>query len=330
MPLDELSASAGETALSYPSVADWVQRLGLRRQGGEFKGPCPICGGVDRFHVKQGRIRVMAGCRQCQAHIKDLHSATFGNFKFQRPEPDNRHLIQKLDELGAAKRMRQFAEQLHAGLRLTPNGYSWARTRGLDPKRLAEKGWRSIETSQLPQPPKGIHWPSLPLNWDAIILMPVEDQEGLHSYRLRPIGGQRIAFMKTMTFKGAKASLYNEYRASLCKDTKTLHVAEGETDTESILEAGAKAVVGVPGCASLHDQVVKFTLHRHNKVVIWFDADDAGISAAVRLGAKLETKRRLVLSIPWRQLGLSPSIQDANDILRHSPSLLAQMVNELS
>ena len=29
--------------------------LGLRRVGSEFKGPCPICGGTDRFHVKAGR-----------------------------------------------------------------------------------------------------------------------------------------------------------------------------------------------------------------------------------------------------------------------------------
>ena len=29
--------------------------LGLRRAGSEYKGACPICGGTDRFHVKNGR-----------------------------------------------------------------------------------------------------------------------------------------------------------------------------------------------------------------------------------------------------------------------------------
>ena len=29
--------------------------LGLRRAGSEYKGPCPCCGGTDRFHVKNGR-----------------------------------------------------------------------------------------------------------------------------------------------------------------------------------------------------------------------------------------------------------------------------------
>jgi len=32
-----------------------AERLGLRRAGSEFKGPCPICGGTDRFHVRPGR-----------------------------------------------------------------------------------------------------------------------------------------------------------------------------------------------------------------------------------------------------------------------------------
>ena len=29
--------------------------LGLRRAGSEYKGACPICGGTDRFHIKNGR-----------------------------------------------------------------------------------------------------------------------------------------------------------------------------------------------------------------------------------------------------------------------------------
>lgn len=29
--------------------------LGLKRSGSEYKGPCPLCGGHDRFHVRQGR-----------------------------------------------------------------------------------------------------------------------------------------------------------------------------------------------------------------------------------------------------------------------------------
>lgn len=42
--------------------------LGLRRSGAEFKGPCPLCGGTDRFHIRQGRqhdliVHCRYGCR---------------------------------------------------------------------------------------------------------------------------------------------------------------------------------------------------------------------------------------------------------------------------
>jgi len=42
--------------------------LGLKRRGGDWKGPCPQCGGDDRFHVRRGRdhdliIYCRAGCR---------------------------------------------------------------------------------------------------------------------------------------------------------------------------------------------------------------------------------------------------------------------------
>lgn len=45
-----------------------AEALNLRRSGSEYKGPCPLCGGHDRFHVKAGRsadllIYCRHGCR---------------------------------------------------------------------------------------------------------------------------------------------------------------------------------------------------------------------------------------------------------------------------
>lgn len=48
-----------------PPQADWEARasaLGLKRLGGELVGPCPACGGTDRFRVTQ---RGGVFCRQC-------------------------------------------------------------------------------------------------------------------------------------------------------------------------------------------------------------------------------------------------------------------------
>lgn len=45
---------------------EWAQRLGLARRGAEHVGPCPICGGSDRFRCRAGRTRAtLAACRRC-------------------------------------------------------------------------------------------------------------------------------------------------------------------------------------------------------------------------------------------------------------------------
>ena len=55
------------------TVRDFVDRFGLRKQGGEYVGPCPLCGGRDRFHVRQGRDGpAVFGCRQCIDEGQDL------------------------------------------------------------------------------------------------------------------------------------------------------------------------------------------------------------------------------------------------------------------
>lgn len=51
---------------SWPTAADWVERLDPRREGKEWKGPCPLCGGDDRFHVgEKPNGEALVGCRVC-------------------------------------------------------------------------------------------------------------------------------------------------------------------------------------------------------------------------------------------------------------------------
>ena len=51
-----------------PTWADWqdrAERLGLRNRSGELSGPCPSCGGTDRFHIKRRGGDALVGCRGC-------------------------------------------------------------------------------------------------------------------------------------------------------------------------------------------------------------------------------------------------------------------------
>ena len=51
-----------------PSWADWSDRadaLGLWLRSGELVGPCPSCGGTDRFHIRRRDLDAVVGCRGC-------------------------------------------------------------------------------------------------------------------------------------------------------------------------------------------------------------------------------------------------------------------------
>jgi len=46
-------------------IAQVAEKIGLTRAGNEWKGPCPVCGGTDRFWIKTGdRKPMIMNCRQ--------------------------------------------------------------------------------------------------------------------------------------------------------------------------------------------------------------------------------------------------------------------------
>ena len=51
---------------SLPAAGEWAATLDLtRRSGREWAGPCPLCGGEDRFHVRSSGGWAVVGCRGC-------------------------------------------------------------------------------------------------------------------------------------------------------------------------------------------------------------------------------------------------------------------------
>ena len=71
----------GHAAGQAPAFADWVAKagaLGLKRQGRELVGPCPACGGTDRFAIKPaGGGAALIHCRQCKGFLDILKAAGF-------------------------------------------------------------------------------------------------------------------------------------------------------------------------------------------------------------------------------------------------------------
>ena len=61
-----MKTGVGGAGIGLPAVGDWADALGLKRRGRERVGPCPLCGGDDRFHVREGRGgQALVGCRGC-------------------------------------------------------------------------------------------------------------------------------------------------------------------------------------------------------------------------------------------------------------------------
>lgn len=65
------------------SFAEWVDAYNrggfgkLAKVGAEYHGPCPICGGRDRFHIYEKNGRTLAGCRKGGCQFRDLATALF-------------------------------------------------------------------------------------------------------------------------------------------------------------------------------------------------------------------------------------------------------------
>ena len=81
---------------TLPSAEEWAARCGLTRQGREWVGPCPSCGGTDRFHVTDREGAARWGCRGCidnrqdgekQAATRAVLEAAFPNREGHRADP---------------------------------------------------------------------------------------------------------------------------------------------------------------------------------------------------------------------------------------------------
>lgn len=65
--------------LTRPDFDWWHARareLGLTERSGQLEGPCPYCGGTDRFHVSRDPDGLF-GCRRCSGFLEILKAAGF-------------------------------------------------------------------------------------------------------------------------------------------------------------------------------------------------------------------------------------------------------------
>ena len=327
------------------SLADWLAALegagwDGKRAGSEWAGPCPKCGGTDRFHVRAGRsAEVVAGCRH-GCTFADLARAVHGNGpragaglppwrNRPRTRPKTRPKAPKPLEApktrngGGTPDFAALAEEVEEALTLGKRARAWIEARHLDPERLEGAGWRSstgIEGRAL-LAEHGAALPQLIRRAESLLWLPVWDADGRPaSYRARPLD---IGGVGTRTLPGDKGRIYGA-EAWCAPPGEVLHVAEGETDREALIEAGALWAVGLPGAGALHGAVVDLARAvEPSRVCPWFDGDRPGKWAAAALAGKLTAA-----GIAVRRWHFPPGM-DCGDAWRQNPTALAAKVREM-
>ena len=284
-----------------PTAQEWAARLGnLKRTGnGAFNGPCPLCGGRDRFHVKEGQGRALVGCRGCldgqhdPSRFGELMRAVWGDDP--RPSPQRTNLPDNpVPERGSTV---SYARKLWARSQPVPSD-------PLHPARLWLLGtaghgplWRpdvplpsavrwlpsgrrdggSLVAAIAPWAAWRLAWPALP-TVDAVQLvfiggdgLPAKDRDGL---------GKRS---------------YGKLAGGACLignpgPDERVGIAEGVADALAVAARFPCTVAGVMGTAGFRSPETAEALLDAFQVEIWGDQDGPGAAAAAALGEALAVR----------------------------------------
>jgi len=319
--------SQREVELAYPGPGK------LKRVGKELKGPCPVCGGTDRFYVrKDGGFFCRQGCAY-EAMSKALglwNKGIAGRRSARRTRRKTRTAPKTLE--GNPARLKSNPEGVAVSnevfdelvldvldrFRLGPKGQAFAKDRGLNPDSLewvsAEGARERAALAKL----AGYRFPGCAEEYDWSILPVRSATRGWQSFRVRRLSGGPV-----LTLKADKARLGGRETLSRMQNG-TLHLVEGETDQASLQAAGAGAVVSLPGAGNLHREAVRIAVKSGARLTaIWLDGDRAGADATAKVSALLN--RAGVRAQPVKL----PPGQDANDIWRANPEAIRRAVREL-
>jgi len=324
-PADPAAAQARAQLVESARAADLVQLAGrytqLRRKAtGEYEGPCPKCGGHDRFTVDaKGWF-----CRTCrpydQAHgwfgpidfvmwitgldfkgaVGFLTGAQMSNAAATRPAaPAQPERSEPTDEWRAEAEAVVKAAQwnLWNG---SFNGEKYLEGRGLEPLTWQAFGWGQADY-------KG----------RAAIVMPWYRAGKLNAIRYRYLEptpeGQRLIAHPGSKFGGV---LYGgQVLEPGAEDRRTLVLCEGEINAASIWQAAHESRLDV---LSLGSESAKLTdamlahAEKYRHIIVWMDKRDVALKLREKLPA-----RTVAVSSPLRAGPDGKEVKwDANDMLR--------------
>lgn len=209
-------------ALSEHTFGDWIaayERLATPkiRKPNMVKGPCPICGGDDRFEIKRGDRAIIATCWTCGADFEEFLQALFPpdpNWKPERAETPP----PAPPEYGCT------VAQLAAKTGLPAD---FLRSSGCEDARC----FVSKEVGKVPS-----------------VRVAYRDVNGkAYSWKHRVVVSGKDKYRYE---KGSKSALFGQQWLELARGYGKLVVVEGETDSMTLWRHEIPAV-GVPGCKAV-------------------------------------------------------------------------------
>ncbi len=306
--------------------------------GGEWAGPCPFCGGKDRFRVwpnpDQGNPRFW--CRQCGAsgdaiaYVMRRDGVGFGVAcqklqlqvtkltppslcRTQEPGQVVSHTRswQALTESAWQRAADDFTlqswEQMWAG---DTSGRDYMFSRGLTETTLA-----AFALGYNPRPYRAI-WGSADVWLPSGVVLPWTLHGSLWAVNVRRLDGQQPKYIK------AKGSANGLFVAGVVTPKTVVVMVEGEIDALSVWQATRGCpVVAVATGSSTGGFLYRWIayLAQAQWVILAFDGDSAGEKAAQR----------------WRRafpdaIRLEPSGHDMNDMLRSGDDIQRWLRNAVS
>ncbi len=295
-----------------PSWADWCDAaagLDLVNRSGELVGPCPSCGGTDRFHVSRRGPDALVGCRGCVDGGASGFAAVLRAAFPDRGRGESRPVAHETALPRSEPRSAQ-AEDPRIGLTralwrsTTPPDATPGRTylaardawppRGIGPDLPATVRWLAADAA--PAVDRAAKWyglppgaagsivfawrsPAAPDRWPSALSLLAVSADG---ERLRwPMGRERGPKMRTV---GARGGLVFEARPGA--DAEPVHLCEGEVDALGLALApwtGPGRVLAAGGTGNMRG--LAGSLPGVGPVVLHADADGPGGAAAGRVRA---------------------------------------------
>jgi DNA primase len=267
-------------------------------QGGEYAGPCPWCGGTNRFRVWPHRHKPGYWCRRC------LRQGDALQFLRDWQGLSYREACQRLGLLPATGSRPGAPRPLPMPRLASPPSPTWqaqactfteacARTlwsaagararaylaaRGLDPEviREARLGYHAVE-QHAPREAWGLEARAKPIWLPAGLVVPWWVEGGLWRVEIRRLGAVKTA--RYVTVAGSGKTLY---RGDTLQPGQPALLVEGGLDALALAqEAGdLAAIVAAGGTTGGRLEPWIGRLSRASRVLVAFDADAAGDAAA--------------------------------------------------